>query len=79
MKTLTVNDGFDVEVIPSSSLVAMEIRRLAREQAKPVTITVGKVPPIKGEGRVMKMFGKTLLIVGGLYFGIHLLIFLVKP
>jgi hypothetical protein len=74
MKTLTVNDGFDVEVIPSSSLVAMEIRRLAREQGKAVTIT-----EVKPEGRVMKMFGKTLLIVGGLYFGIHLLIFLVKP
>lgn len=36
-KSLSVN-GFEAEVISSCSLVAMEIKRLAREQGKPVTI-----------------------------------------
>ena len=58
--------------------VIMELRRLAREQGKPVKITVGKVPPVRTEGRVMKGIGKVLLVCGSLYFLIHILIWAVK-
>ena len=77
-KSLSIN-GFESEVIPSSALVAMEIRRLAREQEKPVTVTVGKVPPVKGEGRAMKGIGKVLLVFGSLYFLIHIIAWWAKP
>jgi hypothetical protein len=76
MKSLSVN-GFEAEVIPSACLVAMEIKRLAREQGKAVTVQEIREPK-PGEGRVLKLIGKTLLIVGGLYFSIHLLIWAVK-
>lgn len=77
MKTLSLN-VFESEVIPSSALVQMELRRLAREQVKPV-ITVGEVPPVRTEGRAMKGIGKGLLVFAALYFFIHILIWAVKP
>lgn len=72
-KSLSVN-GFEAEVISSCSLVAMEIKRLAREQGKPVTIIEAK----PAESRPMRLIGKTLLICGSLYFAVHFLIWAVK-
>ena len=63
----------------SGALMVDALRRLAREQVKPVTVTVGEVPPVKGEGKAMKMVGKVLLVCGSLYFLIHILIWAVKP
>jgi len=53
--------------------IIIALRRMAQEQDKPVTITEAKP-----EGRGMRLFGKTLLIVAGIYFGIHTLVWLVK-
>jgi len=75
MKSLSLAEP-GCECIPSSSLVVMELRLLAREQAKPVMITVGEVP--RQEGRVMKSIGKMLLMGASLYFLIHILIWAVK-
>lgn len=73
MKSLSLAEP-GCECVPSSEIVLMELRRLAREQAKPVTITAGKVPPVRTEGRVMKVIGKGLLVFASLYFLVHLLI-----
>ena len=79
MKSIAVNDGTN-EVIPSSCLVAMEVRRLERAGQPADTITVGQVPPIpRQEGRAMKMIGKGLLVFASLYFLVHILIWAVKP
>lgn len=71
LKSLSLNE-FESEVIPSACLVAM-LRKLADEQGKPVTIIEAKP-----EGRTMKVIGKGLLVCGGLYFAIHVLIWAVK-
>ena len=72
MKNLSIN-GPESECIPSSDLVAM-LRRLSEKQGKAVTVMEVKTQ----EGRVLKLVGKALLIVGGLYFSIHFLAWLAK-
>ena len=71
MKSIAINE-FESEVIPSAELVRM-MSKIAEQK-----ITVGKVPPIEKEGWKMRMVGKTLLVIGSLYFAIHILIWLVK-
>jgi hypothetical protein len=70
MKSLSIA-GPESECIPSAELVRM-MSRLA-EQNK---ITVGKVPP--GESKVLRTIGTWLLWIGAIYFGIHILVWLVK-
>jgi hypothetical protein len=73
MKSLSINE-YESEVIPSSELVRM----MSRLNDKGVEITVGEVPPIEKEGWKMRMVGKTLLVLGSLYFAIHILVWAVK-
>ena len=78
MKSLSLAEP-GCECIPSSEIVAMELRRLAREQVKPVTITVGEVP--KAEGRwtrwLMKI-GVFLMGCLGILVTVHIIIGAVK-
>ena len=71
MKSLSIN-GYEAEVIPSAELVRM-MSKISEQK-----ITVGKVPPIEKEGWKMRAVGKTLLVIGSLYFAIHILIWAVR-
>ena len=82
MKTLIINDGHDVEVIPSA-LIIKALRR--KEQAVPClvwpepTVTVGAVPePVGVRGRGGKIVGAILIGGVALYILIHLVIWFAK-
>ena len=75
MKSLRINDGFDVEVIPSSALVRMEILRLSREQGKPVTVSEPGIRWFRAINRV----GLVLAVCLGLMVAIRIIVSLVKP
>ena len=82
-RLLIINDGHDIEVIPSSS-IAQALRR--KEQAVPClvwpepTVTVGAVPePVGVRGRGGQIMGT--ILIGGValyFFLIHLLIWWAK-
>jgi predicted ATP-grasp superfamily ATP-dependent carboligase len=71
MKTINLNRGRDVEVIPSVHLALMEFKRLARD--KQVTVIEVKPRPW-----VLRLVGKVALIGAGLIFSIGLLIWWAK-
>ena len=82
---ITINDGHDVEVIPSS-LITQALRR--KEQAVPCLVwpapepfTVGRIPePITAgvRGRGGKIVGAILIGGVALYILIHLVIWFAK-
>ena len=83
-RLLVINDGHDVEVIPSSS-IAQALRR--KEQAVPClvwpepTVTVGAVPeprPVGVRGRGGQIVGTVLIGGVALYILIHLVIWFAK-
>jgi len=69
MKSLSIND-FEAEVIPSAELVRMMSKIAEQKQATEPT-------PAK-EGWKMRAVGKALLVIGSLYFAIHILVWAVK-
>ena len=71
MKSLSIA-GPESECIPSAELVRMMSRLAERKQ-----VTVEEPTPAK-EGWKMRAVGKTLLVLGSLYFAIHILIWTVK-
>ena len=71
MKSLSLNE-YESEVIPSSSLVMMEVRRLARDQGKPATVHESR------ENRWLAKAGLILAGMLGIYMAIHILIWMVR-
>ena len=61
--------------IPAVDLIRM-LRALAQEQGKPVEVVEAQP---KTEYRKLRLFGKTVLILGSLMMVIHLIIYWVRP
>ena len=85
-KRLTINDGYDVGVIPSSLIVQMLRRKrqaslLNLDFSPEPTITVGRIPePTTSgvRGRSGQIVGTILIGGAALYILIHLIIWWVK-
>jgi hypothetical protein len=74
-KSLSLND-YEAEVVPSSELVMMEIKRLAKEQGKPMTIQ-----EVKDKGRAIRIVERVGLFVMGSFavlLLVHILVAWVK-